>query len=688
MIRIAIDTGGTFTDFAMFGTSEKGTLRQSFIKYPTDHENPANSIIAGLKLLAQRENIDLHSLLAETKQIIHGTTLTLNALLEMKGAKTALFTTEGFRDALEIRRSQLKNQWDLSAQMPPTLVPRYLRIGIPQRMDYKGDVIRELDEEAIVKACEKCQQNGVRSIAVCYLFSFLNPQHEQRTAEIIRRELPDTFVSISSDIAPKIREYERTTTTVINAYLAPVLGDYLRQLKARLADYGWEKPVHIMMNNGGLSDITAMEHFPVRTLLSGPGGGACGNHAVAQLRHTKETILADMGGTSFDIHVTNPTGHELTPIAELAGYPLSIPMLDIHSIGAGGGSIVTVDSGKRLLVGPASAGSMPGPACYNRGGTDVTITDALLLLGLMDENRFSGGQIKLNRQAAETQISEKIAKPLNITTLTTASYMIYRIASEKMADALRLTTVAKGHDIRRYSLIAAGGAFPLFAANIMNSLHMKEVLIPMVSPVFCAWGMMSAARRYDFSRSFFMEQEHFDSKSISDRLEEMHTIGKKELCRLGVPEEEQSYEITAEMRYIGQHHEISVPWQKSFTEDSAVLSHAFHQKHLQVYEYAEPEQPWEIIHFHLTAKEKEPQSPLFSFPSKKASSAIHTVTLCGEPFGEKGNIKVTVFHEENFSHEIFGPALIHLDFTTILVPSGVSAKKTQDGLCVLKKREV
>lgn len=687
MIRIAMDTGGTFTDFTAIGTLDEGETCQKFVKYPTDHEDPANSMIAGLKLLAEAWNTDLTTLLAHTEQIIHGTTLALNALLEKKGAKTALFTTEGFRDALEIRRSQLKNQWDLSAKTPPVLVPRRLRIGIPQRMDYKGDVIRELDEAGVIAACKKCKEHGVRSIAICYLFSFLNPEHERRTAEIIRRELPDVFVTLSSDVAPKIREYERTSTTVINAYLAPVLGDYLRRLKGRLQEFGWEKPVHIMMNNGGLSDTTAMEHFAVRTLLSGPAGGACGNTAIGRLCGRPETILADMGGTSFDVHVTDRSGRELIPGAEIDEYPLSIPMIDIHSIGAGGGSIVSVDEGARLLVGPASAGSFPGPVCYGQGGEDPTITDALLLLGVMDEEHFLGGKMKLDRAAAEQQMMTRVAEPLGVENPQTAANMVYRIASEMMADALRLVTVAKGRDVRNYSLVSAGGAFSLFAANIMKTLHMKEVLFPVVSPVFCAWGMMGAARRYDFTRSFFMEQGSYDGKAILSRLNEMKDIAGAELSRLGVADKDQTYVVTAEMRYIGQHHEISVAWEDRFAEDPNGLSEAFHQKHLQVYEYSEPELEWEIINFHFAAQEAEQDNVLFPFDTGETSPE-QTAVVCGEPFGEKGEIEVAVYRQADLSRELFGPALIHFDFTSVLIPTGFSAKVEKDGICVLREREV
>lgn len=666
MIRIAMDAGGTFTDFIAVGSLEDGICRQKFVKYPTNHEDPAKSMEEGLALLAEEWGTDLASLLAQTEQMVHGTTLALNALLEKKGAKTALFTTEGFRDALEIRRAQLKNQWDLHAETPQVLVSRRLRLGIDQRMDYKGDVLREMDEESVVKACEKCRRYGVEAIAICYLFSFLNPEHERKTAEIIRRELPGVFVTLSSDVAPKIREYERTSTTVINAYLAPILHDYLLSLKTRLATYGWEKPIHIMMNNGGLSDVDAMSRFPVRTLLSGPAGGACGNTAMGSLCHRSDTILADMGGTSFDVHISDSRGRELIPGAEIDEYPLSIPMIDIHSIGAGGGSIVSVDDGGRLLVGPASAGSVPGPICYDLGGEDVTITDALLLLGLIDEQCFLGGKMKLNRAAAQEQMAAKVGNPLGVHDVATAANMVYRVASEKMADALRLVTVAKGRDVRDYSLVSAGGAFSLFAANIMKTLHMKEVLFPVTSPVFCAWGMLGATRRYDFSKSFFMEQQHFDAKVIAARLAEMKAIGEAELSRLGVAGENQTFAVTAEMRYIGQHHEISVPWEDAYLAAPEKLSAAFHEKHQMIYEYQEPEREWEIIHFHLACGEREGRNQLFSFC--EGFPAEERATVFGEPFGEKGMIEVQVYRERDLKRPLEGPALIHFDFTSVLIP--------------------
>lgn len=681
MIKIAIDTGGTFTDFTADRVNEDQSHQQKFVKYPTNHEDPAESIIAGLKELSAAFGLDLPALFKETEQIVYGTTLALNALLEKKGVKTALFTTEGFRDALEIRRSQLKNQWDLRALTPPVLVSRRLRLGIAQRMDYRGDVIRELDEKSVVAACAKCREAEVEAIAVCYLFSFLNPAHEKRTAQIIKRELPGVFVTLSSDVAPKIREYERTSTTVLNAYLSPLLRDYLAKLKELLKAYGWQKPIHIMMNSGGVSDTVAQADLAVKTLMSGPAGGACGNEDLGRLCGKPHTILADMGGTSFDVHVFDGERRELIPGAEIDGYPLSLPMINIHSIGAGGGSIVRVDEGGRLLVGPASAGSRPGPVCYGNGGTEPTITDALLLLGLLPETQFLGGKMKLQRKAAAQIMAKKVAVPLQVETKEAAD-MVYRIATEMMADAIRLVTVAKGRDARAYSLISAGGAFSLFAANIMKTLKMNEVLFPVTSPVFCAWGMLGAARRCEFSRSFLMEQGNFDQEAIKSRLAEMKAACFKELARLGVVEKCVDYAVTAQMRAIGQHHEIPVLWEDAYLDDLDSLSAAFHAKHEAIYGYVEAEKEWEIIHFQLECFEKDTENCLFTFTAAAEEEA--RANVCGEPFGESGMISVPVYHEDDLLRELTGPALISFAYTTVLVPKDFTVMAVKDGICALR----
>lgn len=551
-------------------------------------------------------------------------------------------------------------------------------------MDYQGDLVTPLNEDKVREACRKCRELGVRSIAVCYLFSFLNPEHERRTAEIIKEELPDVFVSLSADVAPRIREYERTTTTVINAYLTPVLADYLNDIKKELALYGWQKPIHIMLNNGGLSDTEAMAAFAVKTLLSGPAGGAVGNETIGKLLGKTHTVLADMGGTSFDIHVISGSSNQLVPQTELAGYPLSIPMIDISSIGAGGGSIAHVEIGGRVFIGPDSAGSVPGPACYDLGGAEPTVTDALLILGLINEDNFLGGKFALSRERAEQAIKEKVADPLNLS-VQEAARIIYGIAAEMMADAVRLVTTQKGNDPRIYSLISAGGAFPLFAAKIIESLHMPEVLIPVQGPVFCSWGMLGASSRYDATRSFFMEKKQWNAKKINQTLALMMQEGESELERLSVDKDQRRFDLILEMRYVSQHHEISVPWkQGTFSQDSwETVEKEFYDTHEAIYEYAERDKDWEIIDLHLACYEENGENVLFPMASQKSNG--RTKKVSGYAFNQEDEIVVPIYNEGDLNEVITGPALIDFDYTTLVIPEHFFCAPADEGILVLKK---
>ena len=683
MIKIAIDTGGTFTDYTSVGCFGDQAEQRIALKNPTNHDHPAQGILEGLKELAVVWGTDLEKLLAQTEKISLGTTLALNALLEKKGVKTALFTTEGFRDALEIRRAQLANQWDLAIENPMVLVPRRLRLGIEQRMDYQGAVIKPLNETAVRTACQKCQEADVKAIAVCYLFSFLNPDHEKRTAEIIREELPDVFVSLSSEVSPRIREYERTTTTVINAYCTPVLADYLKNVKKELAVFGWDKPVHIMKNSGGLSDSQTLENFGVKTLLSGPAGGAVGNLSLGKYLGRTHTVLADMGGTSFDLHVVSGGVNQLVPQTELDGYPLSIPMIDIRSIGAGGGSIAHVEAGGRVLIGPDSAGSIPGPACYNQGGQQPTVTDALLVLGLINGDNFLGGKLPLSMDQAVKAIKEKVADPLNLS-VKDAARIIYSITAEMMADAMRLVTTQKGNDPRIYSLISAGGAFGLFAARIMESLQMPEALIPVQGPVFCSWGMLGAACRYDINQSILMEKRQWDAERLNTMVAAMKAEGSAQLERLGVAKSRQRFDLMLEMRYVSQHHEISVPWTLGEFSPESVndVEQAFYQTHEAIYEYAE-DKDWEIIDLHLACSELDQENMLF--PTSKAISSTATKTVAGEVFNCQGEIAVPVYRDGDLTEPISGPALIDFAYTTLIVPNGFYCIQEDEGIFALRK---
>jgi N-methylhydantoinase A len=684
MIKIAIDTGGTFTDFTSHGILNGGQLQKVAVKNPTNHLFPAKGILEGLHELAESWGTNLPELLENTEKISLGTTLALNALLEKNGVKTALFTTKGFRDALEIRRSQLSNQWDLTAETPEVLVPRRFRFGIEERLDYKGDVIRSLNEDAVKEACQACKEAEIKAIAVSYLFSFLNPDHEKRTAEIIRKECPEIFVSLSSEVSPRIREYERTTTTVINAYCTPVLSDYLSEVKKELKTLGWNRPIFIMKNSGGLSDTADTEEFGVTTLLSGPAGGAVGNETLSRMLKRSHCVLADMGGTSFDLHVVNDETNQLVSQTDLEGYPLTIPMIEIHSIGAGGGSIVHVGEGGQVNVGPDSAGSVPGPACYNLGGEDATVTDALVVLGLINVKNFLSGKMNLSVAKAEAALKTKVADPLGITVIE-SSRLIYSIAAEMMADAVRLVTTQKGNDPRKYSLISAGGAFGLFAARVMTSLNMPEVIFPSQGPVFCSWGMLGASCRTDLTASVIMEKKNFNAQRLNEKLQVMRFDGENYLTRLNVPRDRQKMRLTMEMRYVSQHHEISVPWDKDFFEDSdiAVVENAFYDAHQNLYEYAERDKDWEIIDLHLACYEAENENVLF--PLSQSPIKAKSKTVAGEIFGLTGEIDVISLGEGELKGGCSGPALVDLSYTTLLVPQGFSCQMEDEGIIVMKK---
>ena len=684
MIDIAIDTGGTFTDYTSIGALEGDGEKKIFIKNPTNHENPTQGIIEGLKQLASSWDCDLKVLLENTNKISHGTTLALNALLEKKGVKTALFTTEGFRDALELRRSRLDNQWDIRAVTPPVLVPRRLRLPITERVDYKGDIIKELDEESVRKACRICKENDVKSIAVCFLFSFLNPSHEQKVRKIINEELPEVFVSLSSDVSPQIREYERTSTTVINASITPIVSTYFDKLKNKLAEYGWTKPIHIMMNSGGLSDVASMKKIAAKSLLSGPAGGGVGNENLSKTLDKKHMILADMGGTSFDLHIIDNNKTQLVPESRIESYPITLPMMDIQSIGAGGGSIICVDESKRVHVGPQSASSVPGPACYDLGGTDATITDALLVLNLINENNFLGGRLKLSKKNAIKAIQDNVASPLDIS-VEDAAIMIYTVASQLMADALRLITTKRGNDPRQYSLVASGGAFGLFACNIMDTLKMDEVIIPVQGPVFCSWGMLGAKRRYDITRSFFMEKNTWDYKRINTQINKMLEEANNELDKLNVSQDNRKHELILEMRYVGQHHEISIALDKlQFEEDSLdLLDELFHNTHNDIYQYCEKDNDWEIMNLRLASYEENIENKLFEFG--RSEDTTYEIKLSQRIINSNEDKYINVYHENDLKRDIEGPALMEFDYTSVLVPQGFSSRVIDDGLLSIKK---
>ena len=675
MYEIAIDVGGTFADFVV--RDQQG---QAFTaKFPASLEDPLKPIMQGLTELAQGFNLSLQEFLRQTDKFIHGTTVGINALLQGQGAKTALITTEGFRDALELRRSRLANQWDFNVALPPVLVPRYLRIGLRERMDYRGMPIKTVDRAQIKEIADFLQQEEVESVAVCLLFANRNAKHEKEFKEQINALLPNVFITLSSELSTRLGEYERTTTTVLNARLSPVLSNYLQDLRTHLHDEGLQVPISIAQNNGGLTDLIQASKRAVHTLFSGPAGGVKGGWALAQEQELPELVVADMGGTSFDVSLIRQGKMEVTPQAEIAGYPVQLPMLDIHTVGAGGGSIAWLDKGGMLRVGPHSAGAKPGPVCYGLGGLDPTITDAALVMGLLDGSNFLGGRMRLDEKLAYDAIESKIAQPLGLA-VPEAAYAIYQVALSLMVDAVYLMTVKKGYDPRSFALAAVGGALPLFATALAAGVGIQEVLVPNLAPVFCAHGLHHSRYQIEVLRSLYEVLGEVPGSSWLQVVQELQFQADKELSRLGVSEDQREYVWSADVKYPDQHHELNIAIHCGVT-DLAVwqqLDKEFHETHHRLYGYSQPEKSLELVNIRLLAQEQEG----FFQDRNDQSGCLEENDVYSHQRqvyldGAFRKIKSYQWQDLGAGTQLQGPALITKDFTSILLEGNCQAELDQ-----------
>lgn len=675
MYEIAVDVGGTFADFVV--RDQQG--RAFTAKIPSNLEDPLEAIISGLTDLAQGFNLSLQEFLSKTDKFIHGTTVGINALLQGQGAKTALITTEGFRDALELRRSRLSKQWDFHVALPPVLVPRYLRIGLRERMDYSGVPIKAIDRAQIPLIADFFREERVESVAVCLLFSYRNSEHEREFKDILQALLPTVFITLSSELSSQLGEYERTTTTVLNARLSPVLSYYLQDLSTHLRDRGLQVPISIAQNNGGLTDLLQASKRAVHTLFSGPAGGVKGGWALARELALPELVVADMGGTSFDVSLIRQGKMEVTPQAEVAGYPVQLQMLDIHTVGAGGGSVAWLDKGGMLRVGPHSAGAKPGPACYGLGGLEPTITDAALMMGLLDGANFLGGRMTLDVKQAFQAIETKIAQPLGLS-VPEAAYAIYQVALSLMVDAVYLMTIKKGYDPRLFALAAVGGALPLFATALAAGVGIRQVVVPVLAPVFCSQGLHHAPFQIEVLRSLFEPLGEKPSPNRQQAIIELKDQADQELSRLGVSKDQRNYFWSADLKYPDQHHEINIEMTCS-TADIAVwkqLEEAFHDTHQRLYGYSQPEMSLELVNLRLLAQEKEK-----IFLAEIDQSEILETTryeLCSVYLsGAFQEIKSYHWQDLEAGMRLKGPALIKKDFTTILLVENCQADIDQVG---------
>ena len=666
MYKIGIDVGGTFTDFVVAG--EGGQPR--FFKTQTTPDDPSIGVMTGLQEAAAAHGLSPDQLLGDTDLVIHGSTVATNTLVERKGARVGLITTDGFRDLLEMREGLKEDRYNLRMTPAEPLSARYLRVGVPERVRANGVVERSLDEAALVENLEYLVQEGAEALAVCFLFSYLNPSHEQQAAEIIRRRFPDTYTSLSHEVIPQIKEFDRLSTTVINSYVGPVFSRYLSRLNERFEAYSQLSDVLIMQSNGGVAPIDDSSRMAVRAILSGPAGGVSAAAYIGQLLEEPKVIAFDMGGTSTDISLIENGVPHITNEKFEAGWKIAAPMIDIHTMGAGGGSIARVDEGGILHVGPDSAGAEPGPACYGNGGVDPTVTDASLVLGYLDASNFLGGKASLDPAAAEQSLAEKVATPLSLSNVESA-YGVYKVVCTTIAEGIRLMSVQRGVDPREFTIMGFGGASGLHAAEVARQLQVAKVYIPASAPVLSAYGMLNTDIKYDFFRSYPVSLDRLDLNELRSIPDELAAQGRDKLSAQGVADEAVEILYSADMRYLDQIYEVTVPLPDPTLPDSefvAELTANFHRRYEELYSYNQQDQEVRLVTLRVAAVGKLPRiAQLDRTGDGNAASPVGSRRVY---MGEWREAPTYTADSLPAGAEIAGPAILESDFTTILVWPG------------------
>ena len=607
--RVGVDIGGTFTDLIVVN-SETGAF--AIGKVLTTPSDPSEAVETVLIQTLHEAGIPLD----EVSHLIHGTTLVTNAMIERKGALTALLTTQGFKDSIEIGRETRYDLYDLMLELPQPLVPRYLRFDVPQRTVANGTSLVELDETYVERLTQELLTNGVEAIAVCFLHSFTNPIAEQHAREAIKRVAPNMRVSLSSEVVAEIREYERASTTIANVYVQQLVEKYLGLLEARLAQVGFSGSFFLMLSSGGIATVETASRFPVRLLESGPAAGALAAQAYATAIGMPDVLSFDMGGTTAKICVIADgeplIAHEFEVdrryrFKKGSGLPIKLPVIELIEIGTGGGSIARVDALGLLKVGPDSAASVPGPVCYGRGGTEPTVTDANLILGYLDPAYFLGGKMQLNLDATRQAIHDRIGSKLGLT-VEEAAWGIHQIANENMANAARVHTLERGKDARRFPMFAFGGAGPMHAYRIAKSLGCPSLIAPLGAGVMSTVGFLSAPMAFDFVRSLPVILQEADWNRINSLLYEMQAEGEALLMASGIPIEQIHHKRTADMRYVGQGHEISVelPAHALSQADLMAVLQAFETVYQELYERLGPPVAIEVMNWRVVSSGVRP----------------------------------------------------------------------------------
>jgi N-methylhydantoinase A len=684
---IGVDVGGTFTDFTVFDLTD-GKLYH--FKQSSTPDDPSRSIVSGIK--RSMEELGLTG--DEIVYLAHGTTVATNALIERNIAPTGLITTEGFKDLMEIGSQRRPGLYDLLKPKPENILAEGMKREVPERVLSDGSIEKHLDEDAVRREAVRFLEHGITAVAVCTLFSFMNPKHERRIREIILEECPDAYVSISSDLVSEFREYSRMSTTVLNACLGPVMKNYVENFQRSVKDSGIRATPYITQSNGSIISIAETIDCPIRTAVSGPSAGVTGALAASRQCGLNRIITFDMGGTSADISLIENGRAQVSYERLVEGYPARIPMIDIITVGAGGGSIAEIDEGGALKVGPRSAGASPGPACYMRGGTKPTVTDANILLGRLNRERILGGRMEVDISLAERAVREHICQSSGLS-LEDAAAGIVSVVNSNMIRAIRVVSVERGYDPREFTLMAFGGAGPLHACDVASELGMNQVLIPPSPGTLCSLGLLMADTKFDLSRSRIMTAEKENLVVINEMNEIFAALreeGNSRLKSQDIPPNARRYAYSIDCRYERQNYEITVGFEMppSGNADARTLEAvraSFDSEHERLYGYSDSGRKLQLVNFRVSAIGE------IGHPNIKATVREGSEKLC--PIGSRsvrfdgrpGTVDTKIYRREDIAagSRLEGPAIVEQMDSTSVIPPGWSASGDEYGNIIVKK---
>jgi N-methylhydantoinase A len=661
--RVAMDIGGTFTDFVLVDGTDHGETSSG--KVLTTPANPADAVLEGLgQFVPDPSAIEF---------LVHGTTVGLNAFLERKGTRVLLIMTDGLRDSYSIARHDRKELYALRYHKPERLVPRRDVVEVVERLRWDGTIDTPLAPESLEPLFARIRDEDVEAVAVCLVHSYVNPEHELQVRDLLRAEFPDLSITLSHEIAREWREYERASSAVLNAYIAPRVERYLATLERELGELDVSSPLYVMQSNGGITSARSARREPIQTLLSGPVGGTIGGAALARSSGRRNLLCIDMGGTSFDLSLVVDGRPTVSTETELEGLPVLMPLVDIHTIGAGGGSLAWLEAGG-LRVGPQSAGADPGPACYGRGGTQPTVTDANLYLGRLDSGYFLGGRMTLDEDAAERALAS-VSTQVGLSTTELAEGML-AIINARMADAMRTITVKQGIDPREYALVAFGGAGPMHAVWLAEELEIGEVIVPWSPGTFSAWGMLQTDMRHDVVQSFYMPLAGLEADEVAGAFRSLEAEGAELLEGEGIGADDRYVARFADMRYVGQEYTVNVPVGPTISLDE--IDRDFHDVHRTRYGHSTPGAPVEFVNLRLAAMGRiaTAQAP-YRAVVEKADPLLGRRTVVFGGAEHETPVLMRDWLPPKSRHD--GPVVIEEESSTTVVPPGHVASLDEHG---------